>query len=60
MWKDKQFRTDSDNGNFNESVIEHGEIISERSAHFSVEPSNEKDYDIYLMTGNNGKGSEKK
>lgn len=28
---------------------------------FSVEPSNEKDYDIHLMTGNNDqKGSEKK
>lgn len=28
---------------------------------FSVEPSNEKDFDIYLMTGkNNGKGGDNK
>lgn len=59
MCDNKQFRTDDNN--LNESVLEHGEVISERSAHFSIEPSNEKDYDIYLMTGNNnGKGSEKK
>lgn len=64
MWKDKQIRIDNggnfDDGNLNESVFEHVDIISEKHAHFSVEPSNEKDYDIYLMTGNNGKGSEKK
>lgn len=35
-------------------------LYKSTTAHFSVEPSNEKDYDIYLMTGNNGKGSEKK
>lgn len=59
MCDNKQFRTDGNN--LNESVLEHGEVISERSAHFSIEPSNEKDYDIYLMTGNNNeKGSEKK
>lgn len=58
MCEKKGFRTD--NNNLNESVLEHDLIIGERNTHFSVEPSNEKDYDIYLMTGNNGKGSEKK
>ncbi len=51
MCDNKQFRID-DNG-FNESYFEHGNIIGERNAHFSIEPSNEKDYDICLMTGNN-------
>ena len=55
----KQFRTDNDN--LNEFVLEHSQVISQRNTHFSVEPSDEKDYDIYLMTGNNNeKGSEKK
>lgn len=46
----------------NESFLEHVEksVISERNAHFSVEPSGEKEFDIYLMTGNNEKGSDKK
>ncbi len=45
----------------NESFLEHAEkfSISERNAHFSVEPSGEKEFDIYLMTGNNEKGSDK-
>ncbi|MCM1253246.1 MAG: hypothetical protein NC321_10525 [Clostridium sp.] len=61
MWKDKQLQIDDDN-NLNESVYHnYEEIIGGRTANFSVEPSNEKDYDIYLMTGNNSeKGSEKK
>lgn len=57
MHEKKGFKTDS----LDESILEHGQIISERNAHFSVEPSNVKDYDIFLMTGNNSeKGSEKK
>ena len=59
MCDNRQFRTDGNN--LNESVLEHGEVINERSSHYSIEPSAEKDYDIYLMTGNNnGKGSDRK
>lgn len=61
MCDNKQFRRDSSNHKHNERFFEHGEKINERHAHFSVEPSNEKEYDIYLMTGNNnGKGSDEK
>ena len=50
-----------DEQNLNEEFLEHAEegLISERNAHFSVEPSGEKEFDIYLMTGNNEKGSDK-
>lgn len=34
-------------------------ISEHNSVHFSVEPSGEKEFDIYLMTGNNEKGSDK-
>lgn len=37
----------------------HGEV-SERNAHFSMEPAGEKDFDIFLMTGNKLEGDEKK
>lgn len=61
MWKDKQIRINNDDKNLNEIVIKHSnDSIDEKYVHFSVEPSNEKDYDIYLMTGNNEKGSDKK
>ncbi len=61
MYNNKQFRTDSNDNNLDESVFEHSQRIDEKHVQFSIEPSKEKDYDIYLMTGNNnGKGSEKK
>lgn len=60
MCDKKNFRTDGTT-HYNKRGIAFGQTIADRNARFSVEPSNEKDYDIYLMTGNNDeKGSEKK
>lgn len=60
MFDKKNFRTDGTT-HYNKIGKAFGQIIADRSARFSVEPSSEKDYDIYLMTGNNDeKGSEKK
>ncbi len=43
----------------NESVLEHREI-SERNSHFSMEPTEELDYDILLMTGHQLEGKDEK
>lgn len=59
MCDHKQVKIDDDN--LDESALDVGCAISDTYTHYSIEPSNEKDYDVYLMTGNNnGKGSEKK
>lgn len=50
-----------DGTDLNESIQERGTAISETNTRFTMEPSNEKEYDISLMTGRNTeKGSEGK
>ncbi len=55
---DRKFHKGSDDDQISIKIISQKNICG---AHFSVEPSKEKDYDIFLMTGNNsGKDSENK
>ena len=45
----------------NEGFLEHSnKEVAEINSHFSVEPSGQKDFDIFLMTGNNGESGDKK
>lgn len=54
-------RSREDGINLNESIQKRGTAISETNTRFTMEPSNEKEYDISLMTGRNTeKGSEGK
>lgn len=59
MCDKREFREDGTN--LNESIQERGTVIGETNTRFTMEPANEKDYDISLMTGRNTeKGSEGK
>lgn len=56
---DNNNKRENNNGD-NTKTVKHSDVSESNSARFTIQPSNEKPFDISLMTGNSPEGDEEK